>query len=67
MAKNKSYWVAIISWCFEFILDAVEYTKENPFPKRAEFAESEPAATKSSERNSEARNGELRQPGMEAE
>ena len=65
MAKNKSYWVAILTWVFEFILSSVEYLKENPFPKRVDFEEAKPETTADSQRYSEARNSELHVEGME--
>ena len=59
MAKTKSYWIALLAWVFEFVLASVEYIKENPFPKRADFEEAKPETITDSERNSEARNSEL--------
>lgn len=67
MAKNKSYWGAVLAWVFQFILDSLEYIKENPFPKRSDFEEAKPEATENSERNSEARNSQLYVEGMEGE
>jgi hypothetical protein len=67
MAKNKSYWGAVLTWFFQYILDSLEYLKENPFPKRSDFEEAKPKSTENSERNSEARNGELHVEGMERE
>ena len=68
MAKNKSYFIALLTWIFEFTLVAVEYIKENPIPKRADYVEQvEPKASTDSERNSEARNGELHEQGIQGE
>lgn len=67
MAKNKSYWGAVLAWVFQFILDSLEYLKENPFPKRSEFEEAKPEAIENSERNSETRNSELHIEGVEGE
>lgn len=67
MAKKKSYWIALLAWVFEFVIASVEYVKENPFPKRSDFEETKPEATENSERNSEARNGELYVKGLEGE
>ena len=67
MAKNKSYWGAVLAWFFQFILDTLEYLKENPFPKRSDFEEAKSEATENSKRDSEARNGELHIESMERE
>ena len=67
MAKNKSYWGAVLAWFFQFILDTLEYLKENPFPKRSDFEEAKPETVENSERNSEARNGKLHIESMERE
>lgn len=67
MAKNKSYWGAVLAWSFQFILDTLEYLKENPFPKRSDFEEAKSETTENSERNSEARDSKLHIEGVERE
>ena len=65
MAKNKSYWGAVLAWIFQYILDSLEYIKENPFPKRTDFEETKSEAVENSERNSETRNSEFHVEGVE--
>lgn len=68
MAKSKSYFIALLTWIFEFILVAVEYIKENPIPKRSDYNEQvESKASEDSERNSEARNWELHESSIQGE
>ena len=67
MAKNKSYWGAVLAWIFQFILDTLDYLKENPFPKRSDFEEVKPETTTDSKRNSEARDSELHVESVEGE
>lgn len=67
MDKNKSYWGAVLAWVFQFILDTLEYLKENPFPKRSDFEQAKSETVENSERNSETRNGEFHVESMERE